>query len=150
VTLAFLFSLGSRSGSVFALLLFTAIFGALGFLAARRLRRPRGGRRPNSTMPAVVGLSIVIGPLLALYMSSLDGFYDVLTMSDGVRLRYLVPAITADIRWNDLRRVDAVPQYRGTWRLRVVTAAGTFESATARRDQVEKARAQLVMSHATP
>ena len=150
MTLAFLFSLGSRSGSLLALLLFAVMFGALGFLVARRLRRPRNGRRPQRAMPAVVGCSIFLGPLIALYASSLDGFYDMYTMSDGVRLRYFVPAVTADIRWTEVRRVEAVPQYRGTWRLRIVTAVGTFDSATARRDAVEQARAQLVMFHAAP
>ena len=101
-------------------------------------------------MPAVTGWSIVLVPLLALYMSSLDGFYDLQTVNDGLRLRYLVPAVTADIRWTDVRRVEAVPQYRGTWRLRIVTRADTFHSATTRRDVVERARAQLMTSPVAP
>jgi len=150
VTLALLIPLGSRSGSVFALLFFAAIFGALGTLAARRLRRSRDGQRPNRATRAIVGVSIVAGPLVALYMSSLDGFYDIHTMSGALRLAYLVPTVAADIRCSDVRRVDAVPQYRGTWRLRIVTARGTFDSATARRDVVERARAQLMMPRVAP
>jgi hypothetical protein len=150
VTPAFLLAVGSRSGSLFALLLFAAISGALGFLVARRLRRPAAWRAPRRVMPVIAGWSIFLGPLIALYLSSLDGFYDIFTMSDGVRLRYFVPAVTTDIRWTDVHRLEAVPQYRGTWRLRIVTALGSFESATARRDRVEQARAQLMMSRTAP
>lgn len=150
MTPEFLLALGSRGGSLFALLLFAALFGVLGFLVARRLRRPLPWRPPRRVMPVIAGWSIFLGPLSALYLSSLDGFYDIVTMRDGVRLRYFVPAVTTDIRWTDVRRVEAVPQYRGTWRLRIVTADGSFESATARRDRVEQARAQLVMSRTEP
>lgn len=146
MTPALLLALGSRSGSLFALLLFAAMFGALGVLVARRLRRPAAWRPPRRVMPVLGGSAIFLGPLIALYMSSLDGFYEIVTIGDGLRLRHLVPVVITDIRWADVQRVEAVPQYRGTWRLRIVTAVGTFESATTRRDRVEQAREQLVTS----
>jgi hypothetical protein len=150
VTLASLVPVGSRSGSVVALLSFAAIFGVLGLLVARRLRRPPHGQAPRRVMPALAGWLMFLTPVALLYLSSLDGFYDLYTMDDGVRLAYFAPAITSVVRWTEVRRIDAVPQYRGTWRLRIVTDRGTFESASARRDMVERARALLVMPRGAP
>jgi hypothetical protein len=150
VTLAYLVPVGSRSGSLFALLIFAAIFSVLGFLVARRLRRALQGHAPRLVAPALAGWLMFLTPVVLLYLSSLDGFYDMYTMNDGVRLAYFAPAITSDVRWADVRRIEAVPQYRGTWRLRIVTDTGTFESAAARRDIVERARTQLQNSHRAP
>jgi hypothetical protein len=49
-----------------------------------------------------------------------------------------------------VQRLEAVPLYRGPWRPRIVTAASTFESVTARRDRAEHARTQLVISRVAP
>jgi hypothetical protein len=147
---ASLVPVGSRSGSLVALLFFAAIFGLLGFLVARRLRRTPHGQAPRPVMPALAGWVMFLTPVALLYLSSLDGFYDLYTMDDGVRLAYFAPAITSDVRWTDVRRIEAVPQYRGTWRLRIVTDNGTFESAAARRDIVERARTQLQNSQRAP
>jgi hypothetical protein len=143
VTPALLLSIGSRSGSLAALLFFAVIFGGLAAIIARRLRRARPGRLPGGMMPAIAGWTIFLLPVTLIYVTSLDGFYDAHLTPDGVRLRYFVPMITADVGWQDVRQVEAVPQYRGTWRLRIVTGGGTFESAVARRDVVEHARASL-------
>lgn len=119
---------GSRSGSWFALGLFTAMFGTLGWGAAREIRR----RSPrDSAIGRILGLAIVMGPVVMVYASSLSGFYDARIEGTMVRLHYLFPGVVAEIPIGEVTGVSAIPAIRGRQRLQIVARSGRrFESAT--------------------
>ena len=62
MTPAFLFVVGDRRGSLFALLFFAVLFGAVGILVARGLRRPRLQQTPGGVLPALAGWSLFLAP----------------------------------------------------------------------------------------
>ena len=137
-----LVSLGSRSGSAFALAMFVVLFGAIGLLAARRLAR----RIPpiGAIWPRLAAAALVVGPAVLLYATSLSGFYDIEVSDDQWRLRYLLPPVATTIPEDEVQAVEAVPLYRGTWTLHIVTAHGRYESATGNRAAVDQARLRLM------
>ena len=132
---------GSRSGSALALAMFLVLFGAVGLASARQLAR----RVPPTGMKwrSLVVLACAAGPAALLYASSLSGFYDVEVSGDQWRLRYLLPSSVVTLAAEDVKAVEAVPAYRGTWTLHIVTPDGRYQSATADRAAVTQARAQL-------
>jgi hypothetical protein len=135
--------LGSRSGSLFALVLFGTMFAVLGWVTVRELaaRSPGPGGRKGA---AAAGLLLFAGPVLLVYVTSLGGFYEATTDGGILRLVYLWPVVHADVPFAQVRQVEAVPAFRFRWRLRVDTTSGDrFQSATSRRSQVEAAAARL-------
>ena len=133
---------GSRSGSWTALALFVMMFGVLAWSVARAIRQR--SRRRSSRAANVVGMSLFIGLLLLLWMSSLDGFYTAQTAGQVLRLHSLLPGVRTEIPLNEIALIEARPAHRGRWRLHVVSAAGKrYESATWHRNDVEQSSAQL-------
>jgi hypothetical protein len=128
----------SRTGALVAIAFFAVIFGTLGFLVARRLARGGGGAAAH-----VTGLSLFAAPMVLLYATSLAGFYDVELGTHAWRLRPLVPALGVSVPAASIRRVEQIPAYRGTWRLRILADDGVHLSASARRDVADAARARL-------
>jgi hypothetical protein len=133
---------GSRSGSWFALCLFVAIFGGLGWGIAREIRlRSQGPRR---WLGIVVGLAFLAGPISAVYASSLSGFYEAVVVGPSIRLYYLLPGIVSEIPLSSISDVRAVPWYRLRWRLIVTTSSGgKYESATSGRASVMESVVRL-------
>jgi hypothetical protein len=142
------FRFGSESGSYAALLLFTTMFAALGMVCARALRR-RGRVGPRTA--ALAGAALFIVPVALVYGSSLNGFYRATLSGDEIVLRYL-PGWNEHAACRDLSNVEAIPAFKGRWRLRILLASGgTRVSATSGRDQV-RAQAREMGQHlsATP
>ena len=132
---------GSRSGSWFALCLFTTIFAILGWGIAREVRRRSDGARLMSRR--VLGLALFLGPVVLIYASSLGGFYEAEVDGPILRLHYLFPASTVETPLSDVS-ARARPWARGRWRLVVATPSGAeYESATWHRASIEESLARL-------
>jgi hypothetical protein len=132
---------GSRSGSWFALSLFTMIFAILGWGVAREVRRRSYGAARIAGR--VLGLALFLGPVLLVYVSSLGGFYEAEVDGPTLRLHYLFPGDVSEIPLSDVS-ARARPWARGRWRLVVTTEAGVeYESATWHRASIEESLARL-------
>jgi hypothetical protein len=130
---------GSRSGSWFALCLFTTIFAILGWGVAREIRL-RSGRR---TFGRTLGLALFLGPVLLIYASALGGFYEAEVDGPILRLHYLFPADTTEIPLSEAS-ARARPWTRGRWRLVVTAGSGAeYESATWHRASIDESLARL-------
>lgn len=130
-----LLEFGSRSGSLFALGFFAAVFALLGLVAARRMRqRSRSDRRSPAV---IVGLLVFAGPLALVCASSLGGFYEAEIDGGALRLRYLAPGVVDEIALTDIASIATIPWYRGRSILRITDAAGRrYESATGPREAI--------------
>ena len=132
---------GSRSGSWFALGLFSAMFGALGWGMAREPRvasaiEPKGAR--------VLGLAMFLGPVTMIYVSSLSGFYDAQVDGEMLRLHYFVPGVVREIPLSEVVTARPIPAIRGRQRLEITDRSGRrYESATWYRDSIAKSAARL-------
>jgi hypothetical protein len=132
---------GSRSGSWFALGLFAAMFGTLGWGVAREIRL-RSSR--DSGIARVLGLAVVVGPVVMVYASSLSGFYEAQIDGTMLRLHYLFPRIVTEIAIADVVIVRPVPAIRGRQRLEIVDRSGRqYESATWHPAAIAQSAAQL-------
>ena len=133
---------GSRSGSWFALCLFGAMFGGLGWGIAREIRRRSAGR--HRRLGAVIGLAFFVAPVSGIYASSLSGFYEAEIAGESLRLRYLPPGVVSDVPLSSISEVKAVPWYQLRSRLVVNTSSGhRYESATWRRASVAQSVSRL-------
>jgi hypothetical protein len=89
-------------------------------------------------------MTVLVGPLALIYVSSIGGFYEVRGYATHVETRALLPVLPSKIAWSDLTRADAQPAFKGRWRLVLVTLADDREaSATADRHVVEAAAAAV-------
>ena len=82
---------GSRSGSWFALGLFAAMFGTLGWGVAREIRLRS---KSDSGLARVLGLALLVAPVVMIYASSLSGFYEAQVDGPTLRLHYLFPGVS--------------------------------------------------------
>jgi hypothetical protein len=132
---------GSRSGSWFALGLFAAMFGTLGWGVAREIRL-RSSR--DSGIARVLGLAVVVGPVVMVYASSLSGFYEAQIDGTMLRLHYLFPRVVTEIAIADVVIVRPVPAIRGRQRLQIVDRSGRqYESATWHPAAIAQSAAEL-------
>src|SRR5262245_66665548 len=76
---------GSRSGSWFALGLFVAMFGTLGWSVAREIRLRS---KTSSRIAGALGLALLVGPVAMVYASSLSGVYEAEVGGGTLRLHY--------------------------------------------------------------
>lgn len=131
VTDTILLTFGSRSGSLFALILFGAMFALLGWAVARTLRRP--------VHALVAGLPVFLFPLILLYVSSLDGFYEARVRDGEVSLSFLLWPSATRIPLQEISEVRAFHAFKVSWRLEIHTKDGRrFESATSNRVAVRE------------
>jgi hypothetical protein len=132
---------GSRSGSWFALGLFAAMFGALGWGVAREIRLRS---KANSGIARVLGLALLIGPVMMVYASSLSGFYEAEVEGQTLRLHYLFPQVVTELALADVVTARPIPAIRGRQRLQIVDRGGRrYESATWHRDSIARSVARL-------
>ena len=132
---------GSRSGSWFALGLFTAMFGTLGWGVAREIRLRSNA---DSGIARVLGLALLVGPVVMVYASSLSGFYEAHVDGQIVRLHYLFPRVVTEIAVADVVIVQPIPAMKRRQRLQIVDRSGRqYESATWYRDSIAKSAARL-------
>lgn len=126
---------GSRSGSWFALIFFSLMFGALGWAFAREIRIRTQGRR--TPLGRTIGALVFAGPLAFIYLSMLSGFYELEFHGKSVRLYYLFPGVVSE---TPLPHSSAkiVPVYKGRVRLVLSTDYGIFESTPWYRDRVNE------------
>jgi hypothetical protein len=132
---------GSRGGGYAALLFFSVIFATLGGVAAWEYHKQRlGGRGPA----VLAGLAVFLGPLMLVYYSSLNGFYEAQLSPTHLELRYLPPFSRERVAWSEISRAEVRPAYRGSWRVHLILASGgELESATSNRDSIESATRRL-------
>jgi hypothetical protein len=131
---------GSRSGSGFALAVFTLMFGVLGFAVAREIRLRSHGAR--AALGRVLGLSLFVIPVSLIYVSMIGGFYEAELNASAIRLRYFYRDVTVEVpRPGVSARI--VPAYRD--RVRLVLTAGdrTYESTPWPRASVDESLARL-------
>jgi hypothetical protein len=131
---------GSRDGSAMALAFFAVIFGIVGVAAARQMAR--------SDMPAmlarVIALLLWVGPVGAIYASSISGFYDLAIDESSIRLDYLPPGSQESVAFDRIASVTTTPSYRGRDRLVIIDVDGRrFESTPAPRPDVAAAAVRL-------
>jgi hypothetical protein len=133
---------GSRSGSWFALCLFAAIFGVLGWGIAREIRRRSQGR--HQRLGIIIGFAFFAAPVTAIYASSLSGFYEAVAVGRSLRLQYLPPRVVSEIALDSISDIRAVPAYKLSWRLIVTTSSGErYQSATSGRASVIESISRL-------
>ena len=132
---------GSRGGGYAALLFFSVIFATLGGVVAWEYRK----QRPGGPGPAVLaGVAVFLGPLMLVYYSSLNGFYEAQLSPTHLELRYLPPFSRERVAWSEISRAEARPAYRGSWRVHLILASGgELESASSNRDSIESATRRL-------
>jgi hypothetical protein len=132
---------GSRSGTWFALGLFAAMFGTLGWGVAREIHL-RSSR--DSGLGRVLGLALFVGPVVMVYASSLSGFYEAQIDGTMLRLHYLFPRVVTEISIADVAAVRPIPAIRGRQRLQIVDRSGRqYESATWHPAAIAQSAAQL-------
>lgn len=127
---------GSRSGSWFALIFFSVMFGALGWAFAREIRVRTQGRR--TPLGRTIGALVFAGPVAFIYLSMLSGFYELEFHSRSLRLHYLFPGVVEETPLPH-SSAKAVPVYKGRVRLVLSTDYGVFESTPWYRDRVDDA-----------
>ena len=129
------FEFGSRLGSWLALGFFTLIFSMIGAAVGRTIRARRTAR--------AAGALIVAVPLALIYWTSIAGFYELELNRGAAVLRHLHPG-TERIPLGEIASVQAMPAFKGRWRLRIVRTDGRqYDSATAGRAAVEAAARKL-------
>ena len=140
--MSFIFGFGNRNESLFALALFGIILGILALGVSAVLRHPVIGAGRRASRAASV---LVFGGTMALlYISSLSGFYEAQLKNNVLSLRYFVPLSRAAISWDHVISVQAVPAYKGLWRIRIRTKGGdVYESATWSRSAVQQAAHEM-------
>src|SRR5262249_42504851 len=101
---------GSRSGSWFALGLFAAMFGQVGWEVAREIRLRA---RTHSGVARFLGLALFVGPVVMVYASSLSGFYEAQIDGQVLRLHYLFPWAVTEIAIADVVTARPIAAIRG-------------------------------------
>lgn len=131
-----LLEFGSRSGSLFALILFGAVFAALGWAVGRQMRHPG--------LAVLTGLLVFGFPVALIYVSSLGGFYEARAREEEVGLHFLLSPFIKTLPREDIREVRAVHAFRLRWRLEIITRDGRrHKSATWNRIEVKEAAERL-------
>lgn len=118
-----LLTFGSRSGSLFALVLFGGVFALLGWAVGRGFRRPLHA--------LIAGLPVFLLPVALVYVSSLSGFYEARLRDGNVTLSFLLRPGATSIPIEEISEIRGVPALKFRWRLEILTTDGRrFESAT--------------------
>jgi hypothetical protein len=133
---------GSRSGSFFALGLFGAMFVVLGWGVAREIRR----RSPPTLRwrGSLAGWLLFLLPVILVYCTSLNGFYEAKIGKNELQLLYLMPGWMDVVPLAEISAVEAQYAFRFRWRLHITTVTGgRFESATWHRVEVQEAARRL-------
>jgi hypothetical protein len=132
---------GSRSGSWFALGLFVAMFGTLGWGLAREIRLRS---KTDSGLARVLGLALLVAPVVMIYASSLSGFYEAQVDGPTLRLHYLFPGAVSEVAVADVVMARPIPAIKGRQRLQIVDRSGRqYESATWYRASIAQSAARL-------
>ncbi|HET9216816.1 MAG TPA: hypothetical protein VFR18_07550 [Terriglobia bacterium] len=140
--MSFIFGFGNRSESLFALALFGIILSILALCVSAALQHPviGAGRRASRAASGFV----FAGTMALLYISSLSGFYEAQLKNNVLSLRYFVPLSRAAISWDQVISIQAVPAYKGLWRVRIATKGGNiYESATWSRSAIQEAAHEM-------
>ena len=116
---------GSRSGSWFALGLFTLMFGVLGLALAREIRLRSFGRR--TALGRILGLGLFISPVSLVYVSMISGFYEAEIAGSTIRLRYLYPGVVSEVPVA-ASSARIAPAYRNRVRLIITAPDASYES----------------------
>jgi hypothetical protein len=137
--------IASRSGAMLALCFFMLVFGGIAWALVGSLRN----RGVSQNVGTLVFLTLFTVPVTLIYASSLHGFYEVEARASGIRLTYLLPALSTYIDRAAVTRVEAQPAARGQWRVHVLMATGEERSSapasqSVAADVADALRAQLV------
>jgi hypothetical protein len=126
---------GSRSGSWFALIFFSLMFGALGWALMREITVRTQGRRAQ--LGRTIGALVFAALMTLVYASMVSGYYELEFHGASIRLHYLVPGLIAE---PPLAHSSAkvVPTYKGRARLVLSTDYGVFESTPWYLDRVNE------------
>jgi hypothetical protein len=131
---------GSRSGSWFALGIFTLMFGILGFAVAREVRlRSRGTR---TGLGRLLGLFLFGLPVVSIYVTMIGGFYEAEIDGNTIRLRYLLPTVVTRLP-GAAASARIQPAYRDRVRLVIATPDASYESTPWPRQRVAEALARF-------
>ena len=131
---------GSRSGSWFALGVFTLMFGVLGFAVAREVRLRSHGMRTG--LGRLLGLTLFVLPVSLIYLSMISGFYEAEIDKGTIRLRYFIPGVVTEVPAASAS-ARIVPAYRDRVRLVIATADASYESTPWPRRLVAEALARF-------
>jgi len=141
------YSFGSTSGSTFAFYLFLLISIFIGVAVYALLSHPRARvflAVPWTTASRLASPFVAFGVaalvFLAVYFSSLDGFYQLQAGNKEVRLLYILPRRIVILRSNELSEARREQSFKGRWRLILYTPSGQrLASANASYADVKKA-----------
>lgn len=131
---------GSRSGSWFALVLFSLIVGVLAWGIAREVRIRSAGQL--TTVGRALGLAMFLGLLSLVYGSMVSGFYEAEVNETSIRLRYLWPGLETELSRSGISARMA-PAYRDRVRLVLSDTTGDHASTPWPRARVAASLATL-------
>ena len=142
------YAFGSISGSTFAFYFFLAIslvigIGTYTLLVHPEIRNilfhewsPRIARVVSLGFSAFLGLAV----FLAVYFTSLDGFYRMRLREGGLQVDYILPKRTLTFAKGSIAEAQREPTFKQRWRLVLYTPSGQrFESTNASYSDVKKA-----------
>lgn len=134
-------TLGSRSGSLAALVLFGAIFATLGAGVGMGLRRSGGWSRRAAWIAGALFTGVL---LLLFWRSTLGGFYEAELRDDRLALYGLASPWAKELPLESIDAIKAVPAFKVSWRVQITTGGGgRYESATSSRAEAEKAAGEM-------
>ncbi len=143
--------IGSAVGTLLALVFFLAIAVAIGYVVYLLLAHPETRRAEFLSLGAVsritaMLIAAVIGGMIFLVIckATFTGFNRIEADGEILRLHYLIPPHTAELRRDQLSRLDKQFAYRVAWRLVIATSDGkTYESVVAGAPVIEFSRLRL-------
>ena len=139
-------SFGDETGWMIGAGVFFGIACGIGWAVSemthRLLRREaRGLGRPVSRKPGII-LGVLLGVTVFSVFSftALSGFMQLNYQHGQLTMRYILPARTVVLPFIEVMNVQEVPEYKGRWRLVLITdTSGAYESAQASRADVQQA-----------
>jgi hypothetical protein len=144
------FTFGSVSGTTFAFFFFLCMALFIGFAIYELLRNPaarRFGGSPATRRTALIaGAALALAVFLAVYFSSLNGFYRLEVREDEFRMVFILPGRTRILQRGDIAGITSRPAYKTLWQLLLRTRSGD-EFASARSDL---ARVRLAQQRLAP
>lgn len=97
----------------------------------RRTGRPAAAR--------LCALLIFAVPMFMVWITTVNGFYELEQSAGNLRLRYLT-GLTKDLPLDAISVLNERPWYKGRWRLEIIDRDGRrYESATSDRGVVDRA-----------
>ena len=144
---------GLTGAFVFFLVLTSVIAAAIYALLTNPKLRHSAYRSWSASTPVAAGLASLVWVTVftAIYLTSLAGFHTIALETDGVTLKYAVPAVTVRLRHTEIGDVMRQPAHRMQWRLVIYTNIGNrFESAAGSYEAVKTAWEDLERRRAKP